>query len=184
MLVGFQGAIAVINPGAGDPRRRWPPEKFAAVADALAASGLRVVLTGSRDDVEITGRVARHMQAERLDLAGRVSLGGLAGVLARASVMVSNDSGPLHLALAVGTRTVGIFWCGNLLTYGPLTRSRHRPVMSWRLACPICGLDCTEHDCEHDASFVAGVPVSEVLDSAFSLLASSGIKPRSNSVGV
>jgi ADP-heptose:LPS heptosyltransferase len=83
--------------------------------------------------------------------------------------VVSNDSGPLHLAASVGAATAGIFWCFNLINCGPLTRSRHRPSASWRLTCPVCGIDCTQGRCVHRASFVADVPTEEVVASALDL---------------
>jgi ADP-heptose:LPS heptosyltransferase len=81
--------------------------------------------------------------------------------------MIGNDSGVRHLARALGTPTVGIFWIGNALTVGPLGRSRDRMLMSWTTHCPVCGRDCTHIDvprCEHDVSFVADVTPAEVMD--------------------
>jgi ADP-heptose:LPS heptosyltransferase len=95
----------------------------------------------------------------------------LAGLLGRASVVVTNDSGPLHLANAVGAATVGVYWCGNLINAGPATVARHRAIASWRLLCPECGADCMAEGCAHDASFVADVPVRDVADAALELLA-------------
>lgn len=103
------------------------------------------------------------------NLCGLLSLGGLAGLLHRCDVVISNDSGPLHLAAAVGTATVGVYWAYNMINAGPLTRARHRPHVSWRLTCPLCGVDCVRDACEHDASLVADVPVEEVLGSALDL---------------
>jgi ADP-heptose:LPS heptosyltransferase len=85
-------------------------------------------------------------------------------------VVISNDSGPLHLATAAGAATVGIYWCGNAITAGPLTTARHRALLSWRLNCPTCGLDCIRFDCGHRESFVADVPVKEVYMAALDLL--------------
>ena len=85
--------------------------------------------------------------------------------------MVGNDSGPFHLAAAVGAATVGVYWCGNLINAGPFTRTRHRPLASWRLDCPVCGTDCTRATCDHTASFVAGVSVEDVVEEALDLLA-------------
>ncbi len=103
-------------------------------------------------------------------LNGRLSTGGLAGRLARTAVFIGNDSGPRHLAAAVGAATVAVYWCGNLITFGPHTRRRQRPVLSWRLDCRVCGLDCTRGRCDHDAAFVADVPVEFVLEPALELL--------------
>jgi ADP-heptose:LPS heptosyltransferase len=178
------GPWVAIHPGAGDPRRRWPEQKFARLADALLRNGLRVIITGGPEDCELAARICSGMQGSAMDLAGRLSLGGLAALFARCALVISNDSGPLHVAVAAGASTVGIFWCGNVATYAPLTRARHRPAISWRLDCPVCGLDCTKYDCAHSESFVADVSVQNVLELAFELLASSGIWPRATSVEV
>lgn len=161
--------VVALHAGVGDPRRQWPPEKFAAVGDALAAAGGRVVLTGSAEERSITQAVARAMTAPADDLAGRLSLGGLAGLLARCRVVVSNDSGPLHIAEAVDTPTVGIYWCGNLVNADPITRGRHRPHLSWQLECSVCGRNCIYDNCDHRPSFVDRVTADEVIASALEL---------------
>lgn len=166
--------LAVLHPGATDPRRRWPVEKFVSVGDALARTGARVVVTGTHDENDLAAGVVRGMSYPALNASGRLSLGGLAGLLARCAVVVSNDSGPLHLAAAVGSTTAGIYWCYNLINFAPLTRSNHRPHVSFRLACPVCGVDCTRAACTHSASFVADVPAEEVITSALDLLSRRG----------
>jgi ADP-heptose:LPS heptosyltransferase len=162
--------LVVIHPSAGDPRRRWPPESFAAVGDALVSRGASVAVVGTREEREIVAEVVGSMRGRAVDLAGRLDLLGLAGLLAEADLVVANDSGPLHLAAAVGAASVGIFWCGNLINAGPFTRARHRPVLSWRLDCPVCGVDCTRDSCRHTASFVADAPVEEAIDASVDLL--------------
>ena len=162
--------LAVLHPGATDPRRRWPPERFAAVADRLMEAGAQVAVVGTEDEAELAGRIVSGSPGVIHDLAGQLSIAGLAGLLERSAVVVADDSGPLHLAAAVGTATVGIYWCGNLINAGPMTRARHRPAISWRLRCPECGLDCTRATCSHRASFVADVSVDEVATSALELL--------------
>ena len=166
------GPLAVLHPGATDPRRRWPAASFAEVGDALASAGARVVVTGDRSEAALVEEVAGRMGATAVALPGTLSLPALTGLLARAAVVVANDTGPLHLAAAVGTPTVGVFWCGNLINAGPPTRARHRPAVSWRLHCPVCGTDCTRAECDHRDSFVADVEVSEVRSSALDLLSS------------
>jgi ADP-heptose:LPS heptosyltransferase len=162
--------MVVLHPGAGDPRRHWPTEGFAAVGDALAQAGARVVVIGGRpEERPLVDAVVGGMKSPALNLAGRISLRGLAGLLSRCAVVVGNDSGPLHLAHAVGARTVGVYWCGNVITAGPLTRSRHRLAISWRLNCPVCGADTTRTPCSHHVSFVADVLVDEVLEPALEL---------------
>jgi ADP-heptose:LPS heptosyltransferase len=162
--------LVALHPGASDSRRRWPPEKFAAVGDALSNAGAHILVIGAEEEYPLVAAVVKAMKAEADNLCGRLSIGGLAGLLSQCAVVVANDSGPVHLAEAVGAATVGIYWCGNLFNGGPLLRARHRPVLSWRLACPICGLNCMSARCDHSASFVADVPVDEVLASALDLL--------------
>jgi ADP-heptose:LPS heptosyltransferase len=160
--------LAVLHPGATDPRRHWPPEGFAAVARALADAGAQVVAIGAGAEARLTRAIAAR--APVVDLCDRLSLGGLAALLARARVVVANDSGPLHLAAAVGAPTVGIYWCGNMINGGPATRACHRPLISWRLECATCGRNTLYDNCEHRTSFVADVPVAEVRAAALELL--------------
>ncbi len=77
----------------------------------------------------------------------------------------------MHVGLAVGTPTVGIYWIGNLVTAGPLVRAHHRSLASFRVHCPACGADCTRVDCGHTASFVADVALEDVWGAAEDLLA-------------
>ncbi len=166
-----QTALAVLHPGAIDARRRWPAEKFAAVGDALAAEGAAVLVTGTEAEREVTRTVIAAMDAEAHDLSGRLSLGGLAGLLSLCRVVVSNDSGPLHLAAAVGTRTAGIFWGINMVNTAPLTRARHRALVSWRFDCPTCGHSSLRGGCGHRPSFVYEVPEREMIAAALELFA-------------
>jgi ADP-heptose:LPS heptosyltransferase len=163
--------LIVIHPGATDGRRRWPAESFAAVADELAAAGPRVVLTGTQPESGLVADVIARMRAPAANAAGRLDLTALTGLLARADLVVSNDTGPLHLAEAVGRPTVGIYWCGNVINAGPPFRARRRVHMSWRLACPVCGTNCMEASCSHRETFVADVPAADVVASATELLA-------------
>jgi ADP-heptose:LPS heptosyltransferase len=101
-------AYACIHPGAQLPSRRWPPERFAEVADHLAAAGLTVVLTGTAQEADITGAVKREMTMPALDLTGNTELGGLAALIAEARILVCNDTGVSHIAAALGTPSVVI----------------------------------------------------------------------------
>ena len=162
--------LVVLQPGSTDPRRRWPPEHFAALGDALAAAGARVAINGARDEAALVQSIRGAMRRDAIDLAGRLSLSGLAGLMSRARVVVSNDTGPLFLAEAVGAATVGIFWLMNLAMDGALFRTRHRYALATRVACPVCGRPQIDERCEHDPSFVADVSVDAVLAPALELL--------------
>jgi ADP-heptose:LPS heptosyltransferase len=176
-------SLVVVHPGATDPRRHWPAERFAAVTGALAAAGAHVIIVGEGADRrtadEVLARVsarAGSAAARVSSLAGSLTLSQFAALAARADVFLGNDSGPRHIAAAVGTRTVSIYWFGNLINAGPLDRGRHRVHLSWTTQCPVCGRDCTQVGwtaprCEHDVSFVADVPVEPVLADVRALLA-------------
>ena len=165
------GPFAVLHPGASAVRRRWSPQRFAAVGDRLAAEGLRVVVTGVHAERDVVEAVRASMQAPSMGAVDALSVGGLCALLAAASVVVSNDTGPLHLATAVGTPTVGIFWIANVVNGAPLYRARHRPIPSFRTRCPVCDTENTTSRCEHEVSFVDDVAVEAVLAAALELLA-------------
>ncbi|QEH34771.1 Lipopolysaccharide core heptosyltransferase RfaQ [Aquisphaera giovannonii] len=136
-----------IHGGASVPERRWPVDRFAEVADAMAGRGLEVVLTGSGAEVGITGAIARAMRAPAIDLAGRTPLGTLAAILERARLLVCNDTGVSHLADALGLPSVVISTGDNPDRWAPADRIRHRVL------------------CRN-----SGVPAAEVLREALDLL--------------
>jgi ADP-heptose:LPS heptosyltransferase len=177
---GLPRPLLAVHPGATDLRRRWPVSRFTEVLTAAAGvAGAAVIATADEADLaaEIVDAARARLPAGRRDairsLAGRLRPGGLAGVLASSQALLANDSGPRHLAEAVGTPTVAVYWMGNVINAGPLGRSRHRVHISWTSACPVCGADSTDETaqrCEHDVSFVAGVPTGPVLTDVMELL--------------
>jgi ADP-heptose:LPS heptosyltransferase len=96
----------VVHPGAAAPSRQWPPERCAEAVVELAGRGRRVVVTGGAAERELTAQVAGHAG---LDLGGRTDLAGLAAILAGADTVVVGNTGPAHLAAAVGTPVVSLF---------------------------------------------------------------------------
>jgi hypothetical protein len=132
------------------------------------------VVVGSAAERGCTSAVAAAAPGA-VDLGGRLDLAGLTGLLAGAALLVGNDSGPRHLADALGTATVSVYWCGNVINAGPVSRDRHRVHISWTTACPVCGTPCIGEPfpprCPHDPSFVADVPVAAVGGSALEVYA-------------
>lgn len=114
------------------------------------------------------------MQRPARDLAGVLDLGGLAALLERAALLLSNDTGPLHLAAAIGTPCVGIFWFTNALQALPLAQGRCRAAVSARTICPVCDAPNLTSRCAHDDSFVDDVPVDDVATLADEVLKRSG----------
>lgn len=162
--------LVLLQPGSSDPRRCWPAASFAAVGNALAGTGARIAVNGTAEEAPLVRRVIRALHAPAIDLSGKLDLGGLCGLIERAACVVSNDTGPLHLALALGTPGVGIFWLTNLVDGAPLRPSLLRAALSLRQECPVCGLPNLRQRCSHDVSFVADVPVEQVVHMAQEVL--------------
>ena len=147
---GFSPGVGhvVVHPGASVPARAWAPEHHVALVSALVAGGHRVVVTGGPDESALTRRVAGD---RALDLGGRTSLAQLADVIAGAACLVAGNTGPAHLAAAVGTPVVSIFApTVPLVRWGPW-RVRHEvlyvdvPCAGCRArACPVPGHPCVD----------------------------------------
>ena len=147
---GADGAPLIgVHAGARASARRWPAAAFAEVADALAERyDARIMLTGAPDEAPVVAEVARRMRAPALDLAGRTTLGGLAALLTRLDLFISNDTGPAHLAQAVDAPSVTIFGPADPQRWAPLDAARH-PIVRAPVACSPCGYtECPiDHRC-------------------------------------
>ncbi len=120
------GGYACIHPGASVASRRWPAERFAAAADALAARGLSIALTGTAGEAGLCRAVARAMHHPALDLSGRTDLGTLAALLEGARLLVCNDTGVSHVAAGLGLPSVVISTGDNPARWAPIDGRRHR----------------------------------------------------------
>ncbi|HEY3081096.1 MAG TPA: glycosyltransferase family 9 protein [Chloroflexota bacterium] len=129
--LGWRGEpFALLHPGGGSNpgmqllSKRWPPERFAEIARRLDAGGRRSLLVWSRADAEPARAVlsAGRAPASLLPLGPDLSFAGLAAVAERAGLYLGNDSGPTHLALAVGVPTVAVFGPSDERRYGPYGR--------------------------------------------------------------
>ena len=153
-------------PGAAyGPAKKWFPERFAAVSDRLAdALPVQTVLFGSAGDRESTDAVRRSATFPILDLAGQTSLKEAMALMSRCRVFVSNDSGLMHVAAALGVPTVAIFGSTNTLTTAPVGRRVaivHKPVP--------CS-PCLKQTCPADFRCMAMIGVDDVYDAARGLL--------------
>jgi ADP-heptose:LPS heptosyltransferase len=116
--------LVVLHPGSGDNfhGRRWPTRRFGLVARRLCdEAGAVVAVTGSRGEAGLAREVAEAAAREVFELAGRLDLRELVALLARADLLVSNDSGPVHLASALGVPVVGLYGPNTPVLYGPLS---------------------------------------------------------------
>jgi heptosyltransferase-2 len=148
--------LVALAPGAAyGHAKRWPPERYAALVSTLvAAHGATCVLVGAPVDAAATRQVqetaAADARAHVIDLAGTTTLRGLAGVLALAGTCVSNDSGAMHLAAALGARVVALFGPTREKETAPLARaSRPATLLIHEVFCRPCMLrECPiDHRC-------------------------------------
>ena len=123
-----RGGYVCIHAGARRPAKRWPPERFAAVGDALAERGLQVVLTGTSAESAITGAVAAAMRHRAVDAAGPMSIGALAALMRDSRFVVCNDTGVSHLAAALRVPSVVVFLAADPDRWAPLDEARHRAL--------------------------------------------------------
>jgi ADP-heptose:LPS heptosyltransferase len=143
--------IAVVHAGAGFPSKRWRPGRFGALVRWLAQSrGYKVVLIGSEGEKALNAEVLREAgPVGAIDLSGRLSIRQLMALLSRAELMVGNDSGPAHIAAALGTKTVALFSGTNDVAEWSPVGLRTRVVRKG-VPCSPCGLKvCVEynHEC-------------------------------------
>jgi ADP-heptose:LPS heptosyltransferase len=149
-----------IHPGARPPARRWPVEYFASVADTFAQRfNAQIILTGGPDEETTVRQVADLMVTPPLNLAGETSLGGLAALISELDLFISNDTGPAHIADAVGTASVTIFGPADYRRWAPLNQERHR-VVRHPVKCSPCGY----WECPIDHRCLRWIHPSEVID--------------------
>ena len=119
--------VLMISPCSSHARRNWHADRYAAVADHAAARGWRVVLCGGRSELErhTADAILAAMRAPALDLVGRDTLKQLPALLARANLLITPDSGPMHIANAVGTKVLGLHAASNPARSGPYSDRRY-----------------------------------------------------------
>jgi heptosyltransferase I len=119
--------VLMISPCSSHPRRNWRAERYAALADHAAAKGWRIVLCGGRSELERTtgDAIIAGMKHPALDLIGKDTLKQLPALLARANLLVTPDSGPMHIANAMGTKVLGLHAASNPRRSGPYSDIRY-----------------------------------------------------------
>lgn len=163
LLAGAKLPFIGLHPAARDATRRWPLERFVQVATLLHhGHGGTIVILG--EEVENCAREAlvREIGVEScLDLTRKTSLPVLGAVIARLSLLVTNDSGPAHIAYALGTPTVTIFGGGSPEAYAPLQNGPFR-ILLHEVPCRPCGYAL----CPIGNACLQAVTVGEVLAAA------------------
>jgi len=155
--------------------RRWDKAAFASVADSVIERyGAKVVLFGSRREIEICEDVRKMMKHEAVIACGKTSLRDFLGLLRRCKVVVTNDGGPLHMAVAIGVKTVSIFGPVDEKIYGPYPlNSSHIVISKTDLPCRPCYKKFKHNICE-DRTCLNSIMPEDVLDAVHKLLSTGG----------
>lgn len=164
-----QDKLLAINPAASCPSKIWPPERFAEVADELTKKyGFKVLVVSGGKDLLTAENVIKNMHSPAISLAGKSSVSQLASLLKKCSLFISNDSGPVHIASAVGTPVISIFGRKQKglspKRWGPVgTRDKflHKDV-----GC----VECLAHNCKKQFACLKAISVEEVVFCADSIL--------------
>jgi ADP-heptose:LPS heptosyltransferase len=135
------GQLAVIHPGTGGSTKHWLPQRWAAVADALAERpGWLVLLTGGPGEAELVQSIAGAMRQPVQSLVGQTSPGQLTALLAHAAIVLGVDSGPLHLAVSQGVPTVHLYGPSDQQRFGPWGNPARHVVLRAGVPCSPCGV--------------------------------------------
>lgn len=178
--------LVVVHPGSGDhfPGRRWPAERFGELMNVLANEDTyQLVITGTADERGLCARAAKAAMSSTTasikDLSGQLNIEALIDLLSGAALLLSNDTGPLHLADALDTPTVGLFGPNTPHRYGP---RRHGSVaLHTDLPCSPCLDDrqMKHSSCRHYACMTS-LPVEDVAHACRALLSASALQPASD----
>jgi lipopolysaccharide heptosyltransferase II len=163
--------LLVIHPGASCPSKIWPSERFAEVADRLMEKyGFKVLLIAGPKDIKIAQEVIKKMRHPAVNLAGKTSVSQLATILKKCQLFISNDSGPVHIASAVGIPVISIFGRNQKglspLRWGPLGRKDR--VLHKEVGC----IECLAHNCVKEFACLKAISVEEVLNTVDLILKS------------
>ena len=162
-----EGELTVaINPGGNWKLKRWLPENFARVADVLIdRHNARIIITGSEKDARLAEQISSKMKNTAVISAGKTTLAQLAALLKKVDLLISNDSGPLHIAASQGTKTIAIFGPTSPEITGPCNRDK-TIILQKDVGCntPCYNLPCLQARC------MDAVSVNDVLSACEKIL--------------
>jgi lipopolysaccharide heptosyltransferase II len=159
--------VVCIHPGSGTWAKQWQENKWAKVADTLADQlDAAIVLTGGDHELPLVGQIAAQMKRSSCIMVGDTRIGQLAALFARAKLVLGADSGPLHLAAAVGTPTVTLFGPADPVEFGPWGKPQRHITLISDIGCRPCRvLDWGEDDPQFHPC-VREITVAHVLEAA------------------
>jgi ADP-heptose:LPS heptosyltransferase len=156
--------IVALSPGSTVVAKQWFPERYAALSDCLIANGMDVLIVGAKSERAMIDEVIGKSKARAIDISGRTKIGQLAAVFEKCSVVVSNDTGPLHMAASMDTPVVAIYGPTSPHIVGPYNAES---IIFWE--CPECSPCGYKKDCKRDCMDV--VTVDMVFNAAAELAA-------------
>jgi ADP-heptose:LPS heptosyltransferase len=162
---GRPAAYVCVHPGARWRSRRWPADRFAAVAAALRERGCSIVLTGSASEAETLAQFRAQAGEPLVDAATRTSLGGLAELLRGARLLLCNDTGVAHLGAALRKPSVIVCSGADVQRWAPIDEKRHR-MLHHHTACR----PCTFEQCPYGHECALGVSAERVLQECMDVL--------------
>lgn len=165
--------VIILFPGASIPERRWGEKRFCQVAIELGQRGYAIVVVGGREDAAAGATIIQAING--LNLAGCTTLAETAAVIEGAALLISGDSGVLHLGVGLGTPTVSLFGPGIAKKWAP--RGPQHVVLNLHLPCSPCTRFGNTDRCQRQALCLQGLTVEMVLQAAFSLL---GVQEQRN----
>lgn len=159
--------VIALNPGASAPSNRWLPERFAELADCLMARpNTRVLLLGGPGDLELSATICRKLETAPLVLTGKLTLLQLAETLRRCDLLVTGDTGPMHLAVAMKTPALVLFGPAVPQESGPGYAPGHEIIRKVS-GCP----QCTKYLCRANRDCMRKITASEVAAAVETTLA-------------
>ncbi len=171
--IGPDDRLIAIHPSASCVSKRWMPSRFAQVADRLIAEqGARICIVAGPSDTRYAQEMAQAMQQPALNTAGKLAIRELAALLSRCRLLISNDSGPVHIAAALGVPVVDIFGRNQRglspKRWGPLGKGH--VILHKEVGC----VTCLAHNCDIEFLCLTSLSVDEVYRAAVSVLERRG----------
>ncbi|MDD5681102.1 MAG: lipopolysaccharide heptosyltransferase II [Candidatus Omnitrophica bacterium] len=162
---GYNGSdlLLAVHPGASCPSKKWPAERFAGLIDRLSKDyDFRIVVVAGPDDASVVARMKKNLKSNVIDLSGKTSVGELAALFKRCCLFISNDSGPVHIASAVGTPCIVIFGRKqpglSPRRWGPT--GKNDIVLHKDAGCTVC----LAHNCKNGFKCLQAVTVDDVFE--------------------
>ena len=169
--------IVAVVPGGGASwggqasRKRWPAEGFARTSELLSDKGLTIAIIGDKTEAELCRNVAAKMKAPPAIIESAMTLKQYVAFLSRCALVLCNDGGPLHMAVALGARTVSVFGPVDEKVYGPYPASdAHRTVKAEEAVCRPCYNRFKLPECTNDNRCLTGIDPVAVADTCLGLL--------------